>query len=60
METSALLTAARILRVRASTVCVATVDAETQAKIEDAEMAVIEREMFEVALDVTARMAALT
>jgi uridine phosphorylase len=59
METSALLTAARILRVRASTVCVATVDAETQAKIEDAEMAVIEREMFEIALDVTARMAAL-
>jgi uridine phosphorylase len=58
METSALLTAARILRVRASTLCVATVDAETQEKISDADMAVLEREMFEMALDVAGAFAA--
>jgi uridine phosphorylase len=49
METSALLTAARILRVRASTLCVATVDAD---------MAVLERDMFEMALDVAGAFAA--
>ncbi|MFM2278329.1 MAG: hypothetical protein RLZZ444_560 [Pseudomonadota bacterium] len=51
METSALLTAARILGARASTLCVATVDAATQEKIDDALMAELEREMFEIALD---------
>jgi uridine phosphorylase len=51
METSALLTAARILGARASTLCVATVDAHSQEKIGDAEMALAERELFEVALD---------
>lgn len=51
METSALLTAARILGARASTLCVATVDAHTQAKIEDDAMAAAEAELFEVALD---------
>lgn len=60
METSALLTAARILGVRASTLCVATVDAETQEKIDDEVMADLEREMFEIALDVTQRLAAST
>ena len=60
METSALLTAARILRVRASTLCVATVDAESQEKIADTDMAALERDMFEIALDVSARMAALS
>jgi uridine phosphorylase len=59
METSALLVAARILGVRASTLCVATVDSETQAKIEDADMAALEREMFEIALDVSARLASV-
>lgn len=51
METSALLTAARILGARASTLCVATVDAHSQEKIGEEEMAVAERELFEVALD---------
>jgi uridine phosphorylase len=51
METSALLVAARILGARASTLCVATVDACTQQKIGDAEMAEAEADLFEVALD---------
>jgi len=51
METSALLTAARILGARASTLCVATVDAHTQEKIGDDAMAAAERELFEIALD---------
>lgn len=59
METSALLTAARILGVRASTLCVATVDAFSQEKIADEQMAVLERDMFEIALDAMATMAAI-
>jgi uridine phosphorylase len=59
METSALLTAARILGVRASTLCVATVDAHTQEKIDDASMAVLERDMFEIALDTMRTMASV-
>jgi len=51
METSALLVAARILGARASTLCVATVDAHTQQKIGDAELTTAEAELFEVALD---------
>jgi uridine phosphorylase len=51
METSALLTAARVLGARASTLCVATVDAYSQAKIEEGAMAQAETELFEVALD---------
>ncbi|SMH56330.1 uridine phosphorylase [Mesorhizobium australicum] len=51
METSALLTAARILGARCSTLCVATVDAHSQAKIDDAAMDVAEAELFDVALD---------
>lgn len=54
METSALLVAARILGARASTLCVATVDAFTQEKIGDAAMATAEAELFEVALDALA------
>jgi uridine phosphorylase len=54
METSALLVAARILGARASTLCVATVDAHTQEKIGDAEMARAEADLFEIALDVLA------
>ncbi len=60
METAALLTAARVLRVRASTLCVATVDANTQEKIDEATMARVERDLFEVALDgLTALVAAI-
>ncbi|MBL0373852.1 nucleoside phosphorylase [Rhizobium sp. KVB221] len=58
METSALLTAARILGVRASTLCIATVDANTQEKIGDDLMATLEPDMFELALDSMAAMAA--
>lgn len=54
METSALLVAARILGARASTLCVATVDAHTQEKIGDVEMARAEADLFEIALDVLA------
>jgi uridine phosphorylase len=59
METAALLTAARILGARASTLCVATVDINTQEKIGDAAMATMEREMFEIALDAMGAMADL-
>lgn len=58
METSALLTAARILGAKASTLCVATVDAHTQEKIADDAMAVAERELFEIALDAITAMPA--
>jgi uridine phosphorylase len=58
METSALLTAARVLGARASTLCVATVDAYSQEKIDDATMAECERELFEVALDGMTALAA--
>jgi uridine phosphorylase len=51
METAALLVAARILGARASTLCVATVDAHSQEKIADEAMAKAEPELFEVALD---------
>lgn len=51
METSALLVAARVLGARASTLCVATVDAFTQEKIDDAAMAKAEADLFDVALD---------
>ncbi|MBN9026078.1 MAG: nucleoside phosphorylase [Rhizobiales bacterium] len=57
METSALLVAARVLGASASTLCVATVDAFSQEKIDDAAMAVAERELFEVALDSIAEFA---
>jgi uridine phosphorylase len=51
METSALLTVARVLGARASTLCIATVDAETQAKIDEETMRRLEPELFEIALD---------
>ena len=57
METSALLTAARVLGARASTLCVATVDGMTQEKIEDSLMVKLERDMFDIALDAVAAMA---
>lgn len=51
METSALLVAARILGARASTLCIATVDAHTQEKISQPAMDAAEEELFEAALD---------
>ncbi|RJG40347.1 nucleoside phosphorylase [Mesorhizobium sp. DCY119] len=50
METSALLVAARVLGARCSTLCVATVDAHSQAKIDDAAMEIAEAELFDIAL----------
>jgi uridine phosphorylase len=58
METSALLTAARILGARASSLCLATVDGATQAKLDEATLAAGEHELFEVALDSLAAFAA--
>jgi len=58
METSALLVAARILRARASTLCVATVDAHSQEKIDQHAMDEAELEMFEAALDALTEMPA--
>jgi len=58
METSALLTAARILGARASTLCIATVDAATQAKIDEERMQKLEPELFEIALDALAGLPA--
>ncbi|MCA0273933.1 MAG: nucleoside phosphorylase [Proteobacteria bacterium] len=57
METSALLVAARILGARAGCLCVATVDAFAQTKISDADMAVAEDQMFDLALKGIARFA---
>jgi len=51
METSALLTAGRVLGARVSSLCIATVDALSQAKLPPAETARAEHELFEVALD---------
>jgi len=51
METGAVLTAARILGARAASLCLGTVDGETQAKIDRAEFASSEQDLFEIALD---------
>lgn len=56
METSALLTAARVLGARCSTLCVATVDAHSQQKIDDAAMDIAEAELFNIALSAMAAM----
>lgn len=58
METSALLVAARVLGARASTLCVATVDAHSQEKIGESAMAEAEAELFDVALDTLAALPA--
>jgi uridine phosphorylase len=51
METSTVLTAGRILGARTASLCLGTVSGLTQAKIDAAELAVRERDMFEIALD---------
>jgi len=51
METSTLLVAGRKLGARVGSLCLATVDGLTQAKIDAATLATREREMFEIALD---------
>ena len=50
METAALLAAAKALDVACATLCLATVDAETQEKLGAAEFAPGERRLFETAL----------
>lgn len=51
METATLLTAGRILGARAASLCLGTVDGLTQAKIDAAELAASEQDLFEIALD---------
>lgn len=58
METSALLVAARILGARCSTLCVATVDAHSQTKIDEAALGKAEAELFEMALRALAELPA--
>jgi uridine phosphorylase len=54
METSALLTVARVLGVQAGSLCLASVDGSSQERLDDAALADAERELFEVALDALA------
>lgn len=56
METSALLVAGRVLGARAASLCIATVDAMTQHKLDADAMAAGEAELFEVALDTLAAL----
>ncbi len=56
METSALLVAGRILGARVGSLCLGTVDAMTQEKLNAAAMAVGEAELFEIALDTLAAL----
>jgi len=51
METATLLTAGRVLGARVASLCLATVDGLTQAKIGAEDLATKERELFEIALD---------
>lgn len=51
MESSAIFTAARALGVRAGSLCAATVDSATQAKVDGDEMIRLERQLFGIALD---------
>ena len=51
METATILTAGRMLGARAASLCIGTVDGLIQAKIDASELAVRERELFEIALD---------
>jgi uridine phosphorylase len=59
METAALLTAGRVIGARVSSLCIATVDAMTQAKLPADAMAKAERDLFEVALAALADDAAI-
>jgi uridine phosphorylase len=54
METATLLVAGRILGAEVASLCLATVDGLTQEKLDPAECATREREMFEIALDALA------
>ncbi|HEY1719717.1 MAG TPA: nucleoside phosphorylase [Magnetospirillaceae bacterium] len=56
METSALLVAGRILGARVGSLCLGTVDALTQEKLNATALAVGEAELFEIALDALAAL----
>ncbi|SRR5579883_164268 len=58
METSAVLTIGRLLGARASSFCMGTVDGLTQATLPPSDQATREQEMFDIALDVLAALAA--
>ncbi len=51
METATVLTAGRMVGARVASLCLGTVDGLTQAKIDASELAIRERELFEIALD---------
>ena len=51
METATLLTAGRVLGAQVASLCLGTVDGLTQTKIDPAELAARERDLFEIALD---------
>jgi uridine phosphorylase len=57
MESAAIFTVAKALQVKASSLCVATVDNVTQRKLDADEMARLESQLFHVALDVVIRTA---
>lgn len=57
METSALLVAGRVLGARAACLCLGTVDAVTQEKLDGQRTASGEAELFEIALDTLAGLA---
>ena len=56
METSALLVAGRVLGARVASLCLGTVDAMTQQKLDAAATEAAEAELFEVALDALAAL----
>jgi uridine phosphorylase len=56
METSALLVAGRVLGARAASLCLGTVDAMTQEKLDADATAAGEAELFEIALDTLAAL----
>ena len=58
METATLLTAGRVLGARVASLCLGTVDGLTQTKIDPAELAARERDLFEIALDAIVASAA--
>jgi uridine phosphorylase len=58
METAALLVAGRVLGAAVGSLCIGTVDAMTQAKLDAAQTAAAEADMFEVALDTLAGLPA--
>ncbi len=57
MESAAIFTVAKVLGVKASSLCVATVDNVTQRKLDGEEMGRLENQLFRLALDAVVRTA---